>query len=627
MSNRAGGRPWGDIRAVNPQAHRLASFLRARVDESGKTLATLSNDISMSTSQISTYLGGKIPTQRFVTALVKATVPAPLRDRRQTEVEQLLYDALHPARPTAPAPQAGNMAGVERVQAQQIDLYDRLTRALEQQAELRQAADKSASLVMVLLGMIYHLERRAANLTEERDRLQRTDPTGQSRVLEATQEKLARTEKHEDRARDELERAKRKQRQAEELAQHLQRQINHLTEQLNRQKNDEFLRQANHGLLEEFDRDTSTPSQDSEIDDVEAALTRATSINDAEAEVVERISLQLGNPEPPLAQIDPVVYPARVDPPTEDFLRQLLTNAQRAELTNDLKEAGRLYLLLADAAPQVWGPSNPNIIEFRIQHAQCVGKSGRPKEAVKLLTATLESLDSSHGPEAGVSVRSHLGYWCVDAGDPEQAVAIFEDLVSETRQAAEMDPLGPFYLRSHLGAALADSGMMERAVEVYTLLISDMREALGNNHPEILITRRLLARSTGKAGDAHGAAEMFRELVADTAHIKGAYHQDTLVNRRFLCEWTAKSGDLPQAAEMLDRLLADMLHILGPRHLQALLCRRRMAWVAEKAGDTQQAIEILKAIIPEMISTLGDDDKSTLQAKDDLRRCTGLQIP
>ncbi len=57
-----GGRPWGAIRAASPEAHRLAAFLRRQVDERGLSLAALSKEIHMSTSQISVYLGGSVPT-------------------------------------------------------------------------------------------------------------------------------------------------------------------------------------------------------------------------------------------------------------------------------------------------------------------------------------------------------------------------------------------------------------------------------------------------------------------------------------------------------------------------------------------------------------------------------------
>ncbi len=58
-----GGRPWGPIRAENPAARKLAETLRQHVDDSGKTLAVLSGEISMSKAQTGVYLAGKLPTE------------------------------------------------------------------------------------------------------------------------------------------------------------------------------------------------------------------------------------------------------------------------------------------------------------------------------------------------------------------------------------------------------------------------------------------------------------------------------------------------------------------------------------------------------------------------------------
>ncbi|MFI1815206.1 helix-turn-helix domain-containing protein [Streptomyces sp. NPDC020422] len=139
---------------MNTHAGLLAEFLRLRVDESGKTLAVLSKEVVYSTSQISTYLSGRIPPRVFVVRLIAATVPPLLRERREVEALGLLRDAEHPprnpAKPTAPA-QASAIA-LAQVQAEQIQVYERLTRALEQEGELRQAAENSTRVVATAAG-------------------------------------------------------------------------------------------------------------------------------------------------------------------------------------------------------------------------------------------------------------------------------------------------------------------------------------------------------------------------------------------------------------------------------------------------------------------------------------------
>ncbi|MER6394229.1 helix-turn-helix domain-containing protein [Streptomyces sp. NPDC001523] len=337
------GRSWGPIRAANPQAHRLAVFLRARVDESGKTLAALATAIDVSRSQISVYLGGKIPTQRFVTAVVDATVPTPLRERRHEEADRLLRDALHPPpAPPAAGPAPTGFVELTQLQARQIETYDRLTRALEQQADLRQTADNSAKLVMVLLSMVHELQNRITRLTAERDRLTHNE---QDTVLEAAQRKLGRAAAQAQKARQELQRAEERKRQAEELADRLQQKIEELTDDLDRLRgNEPYPHDHLPGLAAAVPPHAPGPiSEDPEGDDFDTALARASAINDTDADAVDRITTQL-------AGIVPDSGPNVLDNPstsvnapnnirTEQEIASRITQAERLEDPGDAATA------------------------------------------------------------------------------------------------------------------------------------------------------------------------------------------------------------------------------------------------------------------------------------------------
>ncbi|WP_314254619.1 vWA domain-containing protein [Streptomyces kutzneri] len=287
-------RPWGPIRPASPQALKLAEFLRARVDESQKTLAVLAKDISLSKSQVGVYLSGKIPPQAFVTAIVNATVPAPLRERRHSEAGALLRDALHPPRPdrrTTGGAVAGDSMELARLQARQIETYDRLTRSLEQQAEIRRTADNSAKLVMVLLGMIHTLQTRVTGLAEERDHLAQAE---RGVALEAAQRKLSRAEAQKEKARRELELAEEKRRQAEELADRLQARIEELTEDLDRMRGDQ---PSPHDHLPDLAGAVplapGVVPEDPEGDDVDDALAHVSVINENDAATIDRITTEL----------------------------------------------------------------------------------------------------------------------------------------------------------------------------------------------------------------------------------------------------------------------------------------------------------------------------------------------
>ncbi|MGW5296188.1 DUF3710 domain-containing protein [Streptomyces bacillaris] len=297
-----GGRPWGPIRAENPAARKLAETLRRHVDESGKTLAVLGGEISMSKAQTGAYLAGKVPTQAFIVALIKATVRPELRVRRQDEALALREQAVRPAPRTAPdapvvaGPGAEYAVELAAAQARQIETYDRLTRALEQRAEVERAKNNSDKLVMVLLNMIHQLDRRVASLVEERDQLLARP---QSEALEDAERKLARAKEQEERARAELRRAEEKQRQAEDLEAVLQERLRRLTDELDRLRAGDTISRldALPGLAEEdYGLGKRRPSADPVGDDIDAALARASAVNDEENTALNRLSSELDEP-------------------------------------------------------------------------------------------------------------------------------------------------------------------------------------------------------------------------------------------------------------------------------------------------------------------------------------------
>ncbi|MEV7542864.1 hypothetical protein [Streptomyces sp. NPDC089915] len=486
-TNKRKGRPWGPVRPVNGAAGRLAEFLRAQVDASGKTLAVLEKEIGYSTTQISSLLGGRIPAQRFVTSVIDATVPAPLRERRRGEAAALLYEALHPPRVPAPAKAVVPPAAVvdlAAVQARQIETYDRLTRALEQQAELRQTAENSARLIWILLGMIHKLNDRVTALTREREE------AGARELLEAVRAKLERARTQQAKAEGELGRAEEKKRRAEALAERLQRQIAELTEEL------DLLRGTGPGTPEgpaapvPF---TPQNSADPEGDDIDAALARVTAVNDTDGDTVDRITTELGEPGPGIV---PDNASTRADAPNKTA-QELRDEAEEARLNGEFDEAARLYALLTAASTAYLGPDDGETLLNRYHHAHCVGSAGDPVTARDLLAALIPEETRVLGPDDIATLTSRYEHACCvrDAGDPKAAR------------------------------------------ELMVPLIADQTRVLGPDHADTLLSRYMHAYFTWEAGGLPRACELLASLVADEIRVLGPDHRDTATSRRQLAFW------------------------------------------------------------------------------------------
>ncbi|SFH05216.1 hypothetical protein SAMN02787118_14033, partial [Streptomyces mirabilis] len=367
-----GGRPWGPIRAESAEAKALAEFLRAQVDVSGKTLNTLAGEIHFSKSRISEHLAGKVPDQKFVTDLIRAAVLEPrLCERRLAEAGKLLREAAYPS-PVKPPPPAASVLELAEARAQQVEIYDRLTRSLEQQNELREAAGNSAKLVMILLAVINKLERRITDLTGERDQLHAAHAAPDT--LRQTQQQLTRAQEQEQRAQQELQRAQEKQRQAEELAARVQAQVDQLADELDR------LRTGN--TATRYDTPDHGPAHpagtaDPVGDDIDQALTRAVAVNDHDDQMLQRITHDL-IPDPPA---DGVVRDNPPDNPasgliTADNLPALQAAAEAAAETGDYRKAVRLYTTLLNSSTHFQGPEDPDTLAARHHLAFWRGEAG-----------------------------------------------------------------------------------------------------------------------------------------------------------------------------------------------------------------------------------------------------------
>ncbi|MFD9081718.1 helix-turn-helix domain-containing protein [Streptomyces erythrochromogenes] len=496
------GRSWGPIRAANPQAHKLAVFLRTRVDESGKTLAALATAINMSRSQISVYLGGKVPTQRFVTAIVDATVPAPLRERRQEEANTLLRDAHSPRKPasgtTLPAVGVVELA---QIQARQIDTYDRLTRSLEQQAELREAADNSAKLVMILLGMIHKLQNRVTGLTAERDQLAHAE---HGTALEAAQRKLGRAEAQAERAREELARAEEKKRQAEELAARLQQRIDDLADDLDRLRGDGS---SPHDHLPDLaaaasPRAPGPVSEDPEGDDFDAALARASAINDTDADTVHRITTQFADTVRGNGPNLPDNPSTSTDAPDNAYTEQELAS--------------------------------------RIVEAERIGNSGDPVTARDLYSEIVADYTRRFAFDhpSTLPARQHHTLWIGDAGNTATARDLDAALVADCTRVLGAEHPHTLVARHNHARWTGMAGDAATARDLGTVLIDDCTRIMGADHRYTLATRHNHAEWTGAAGDAATARALGTVLANDRARILGPYHPDTFATGRLITRWT-----------------------------------------------------------------------------------------
>lgn len=631
---RRGGRPWKELpKDESDEVKALAEFLRAQVEGSGKTLAVLAGEINLSKSQISERLGGRIPEERFVVALVTATNREPmLRRHRLDEARRLRQAALHPAPPKTAVP-TSHALELARARAEQVEVYDRLTRSLEARNQLHEAAGNSAKLVMVLLTMISKLEGRITGLTSECDQLRAAHTD--SGALQRTQLELARAREQEQRAQQELARAREKQQQAEELAARVQAQVDQLKEELDRLRSRPG---ANTGLAS-----TKAPDQlfhepvttaDAVGDDIDRALDRASAINDQDDQVLRRITDDLGSPSPAdqehqaprrivgdVHQETPTRRVVRDNPPdnpstgtfTRDNLPSLLSAAVQKAADGEYGEAVQMSLPLVQHCVRLLGPEHPTTLSAKRNLAFFLPRVGHIDTAIDMLAELLPVHQRVLGPSHPDTVCTWqtLAYWHGREGDTTRAAQLLAQLLPVMEGAYGAEDPETLMTRHNLASWRGEAGDAAGAEQAFAELLPLQEQAQGPEHPDTLTARHNLAHWRGMAGDAAGAAEAYTELLPVQKRVLGPDHFSTLATHHELGRWLGEAGDPATAVTVLAEVLTIRQQAKGPEDSETLIARLNLANWRGRAGDVAGAVRELAELLPVQERVLGSDHLAT----------------
>ncbi|MFC9337470.1 hypothetical protein ACFT0G_03400 [Streptomyces sp. NPDC057020] len=195
--------------------------------------------------------------------------------------------ARHQARLSAEeraAARTSAQAALLQSQQKELEVTDKLLRAMERVAELERERSDANHMVLVLLTMVDKLKRDSMSLLRERDRLR------DKAELRRVREQLERSEQQRSTAEVELEQARAERRRADELAEEAQERVRVLSEEL------EFLRSGgSHGGA--FVPPAAEPlllsDLEDEADDIDVALGKAARVRDDRAERLDRHAAEM----------------------------------------------------------------------------------------------------------------------------------------------------------------------------------------------------------------------------------------------------------------------------------------------------------------------------------------------
>jgi hypothetical protein len=248
------------------------------------------------------------------------------------------------------------------------------------------------------------------------------------------------------------------------------------------------------------------------------------------------------------------------------------------------------------------------------------GESGQAAVAGDYFRSLLGPAHARYDRTTVWYVRAGLAHWRGEAGFPDDAEKIFDELREDVQQ--ELGPDHPLTLTTRRSRVRwrADAGNPTGASVEMDGLVEHFSRIFGSDHPETLYARNIYGRGLAAAGYPRHAIPYQTKLVDDFIRIRGPDHPDTLSARNNLAGVRRQASDPTGAANELTELLNDLHRVLGPDDPRTLRTRKNLALCLADAGDYVGSIQALDELLSDCAVVLGLGHPDTREVRDDLAR-------
>ena len=120
--------------------------------------------------------------------------------------------------------------------------------------------------------------------------------------------------------------------------------------------------------------------------------------------------------------------------------------------------------------------------------------------------------------------------------------------------------------RNNLAGAYREAGRLEQAIALFEQVLTDRTRVLGEDHPDTLASRNNLAYVYKRVDRLEEAIALYEQVLTDRTRVLGEDHPDTLTSRNNLASAYHAAGRLTEAIMRWQAVCADCLRILGPDH-------------------------------------------------------------
>ena len=152
----------------------------------------------------------------------------------------------------------------------------------------------------------------------------------------------------------------------------------------------------------------------------------------------------------------------------------------------------------------------------------------------------------------------------VEGSNPERAIPMFEQLLVEGADGADVDHEIMIDLRMYLGRACMLAGLVERAVPVLRAALEDAERVTGRDSRLTYSCMGNLCRALGGLGEHEEAVELALDLFNRRLDQFGELDNGTLNALGHLAQLAYESGDVEGACELMEEQLVLRTEAFGP---------------------------------------------------------------
>ncbi|MEV5989204.1 tetratricopeptide repeat protein [Streptomyces sp. NPDC052051] len=205
--------------------------------------------------------------------------------------------------------------------------------------------------------------------------------------------------------------------------------------------------------------------------------------------------------------------------------------------------AADLEAVTADRA-RILGSRHPDTLISRYSLALCLGRAGRPHEAVRVLEILVQdrphAFDENH--PGVLEARHSLAVMRGEAGDPHAAIAGLRELRPDLERVLGPGHPGTVKAIEHLGDWYATGGDTRAAIETYQGLIAHIEQHLGAEHVAILPALDKFAMWQGRTGSPEEAVRVLVRMLSTAQRVLDSDDPTIPVIEGNLVFWRAQVG-------------------------------------------------------------------------------------